>query len=108
MRAASRTAAWKESACRSPIGEEEERERLRGCVVLAHEQVGDEGLRDEAAAEAVERKESRQSQHDPARAVERRSWLRLELLAPLDRGRECSRSEQTRRRCERVDEQPLR
>ena len=49
--------------------EEEDGERLRRGVVLAGEEVGDEGLGDEAAAEAVEREQAAQPGDDAARAV---------------------------------------
>ena len=44
--------------------EEDDRECVGRGVVLAYEQVGDERLRDKAAAEAVEREQCRQPQHD--------------------------------------------
>jgi hypothetical protein len=49
-----------------PDREEHDRERVRRGVVLAREQVGDEGLGDEAAAEAVEREEGGEPRDDAA------------------------------------------
>src|SRR6266508_6601729 len=53
-----------------PDREEEDRERLRRGVVLAREEIGDERLGDEAAAEAVEREQRREPRDDAAGAVE--------------------------------------
>jgi hypothetical protein len=55
---ARRTAAWKGERLQDADREEHDRERLRRGVVLACEQIRDEGLRDEAAAEAVEREQA--------------------------------------------------
>ena len=65
--------------------EEDDRQRVRGGVVLAHEQVGDKRLRDEAAAEAVESEQRREAHDDLAGSVQRRQQLLLELVAELDR-----------------------
>ena len=69
-------------------GEEDDGEGLRGGVVLAHEQVGDESLGDEAAPEAVEGEEGAEASDDAARAVQRWQWFLLELVPDLDRRRE--------------------
>src|SRR5207249_10996407 len=71
-----------------PDREEDERERVRRGAVLARKQVGDEGLRYEAAAEAVESEQSRQAQDDPAGALQLRPPLRCELAALLNGGGE--------------------
>jgi hypothetical protein len=70
---------------KDPDREEEDGERLRRGVVLARKQVGDEGLRHEAPAEAVEGEQAREAHHDAARAVQRRQRLLLELVAALER-----------------------
>jgi hypothetical protein len=106
IRSARRTAAWKrlEDADR----EEDDGERVSRRPILPHKQVSNERLRNEAAAEAVEREQRGQAHHDPSGAVKRGQRLRFELLTPLDRGRKPGGREQSRCCGERVGEQPPR
>ena len=79
-----------------PDREEDDGERLRRGVELAREQVGDERLRHEAAPEAVEREQARETHDDAAGAVEPWQGLLLELVSTLDCGREARGGEEAR------------
>ena len=98
IRPASRTATWNESAWRMPIAKKTIASVVRRGAVLADEQVRDERLRDEAAAEAVEREERGEPQDDRRASGASGGSARLELVAALDRGREPRRRQQPARR----------
>jgi hypothetical protein len=59
MRPARRRAAWKECPCRIPIAKKMIARVWGEASYLRVEPLGDEGLWDEAAAEAVEREQGR-------------------------------------------------
>jgi hypothetical protein len=95
---------------RTLAGSQSRRRGPRACSVRRRtcgEEVGDEGLGDEAAAEAVEREQSAQPSDDASRAVERGAWLGCELVASLDRRGQVVDGDEPGSRGDRVKQQPL-
>ncbi len=90
----------------NPDREEDDPERLGRSAVPAGEQVRDERLRDEAAAEAVQGEERRQSPDVAPRAIQRRPSCSAGFGVMVDAGREVGAREQAGARGQRIGEEP--